>query len=507
MFVDARELEGETVLEADVAVVGAGAAGITIARELAPRGISVLLLESGGFEYEEETQALYLGTATGTILGESTGYLTASRLRYFGGSTNHWNGWCRPLDPEDYEERSWRLPSGWPIGPGDLAPYYDRAAPLLGISPFDYDPARAGQYPHLLAGSDAFETVFFHLSPPVRFGQRYRRELEDSARAKVVLHANVLGIETTGDAAHVTGLRCRALGRPPFRARARSYVIAGGGIENARLLLLSDDVQPGGVGNRLDLVGRFFMDHPAVSVGQIALPYRRIPMRTYEQGPVRERGHAIRGVLRATNRLARREELLNALLVLEPRRPEQDIPPLGAEVAWLSTDCIQLTTEVADPEDGTIYFGSLEMSSEQLPNHESRVALSDDLDALGARRTRLDWRFTQDDASSILRTAQWLIRHLGKGLAGRVRLRIDEETVWERTRWSNHHMGTTRMASSPSQGVVDGECRVHGTDNLFVAGSSVFATSGCSNPTFTLVALALRLADRLQRDLATEATG
>jgi len=504
MFLDAREIAAGSVLDADVAIVGAGAAGIAIARELAQRGHSVLVLESGGFEYEEDTQSLYLGTATGPFLGERSGYLTASRLRYLGGSTNHWNGWCRPLDPEDFEERPWRLPSGWPIGPADLAPYYERAAAILGITPFDYDPAEAGHYRHLLAKDEAFETVFFHISPPVRFGQAFRRELAGSALTNVVLHANALRILTTAAADHATGIECAALGRAPFTARARSYVLATGGIENARLLLVSDDVQAGGLGNGLDLVGRFFMDHPFVDLGKVVLPYWRILMRTYQQGMVRERGHAVRAALRPTDRLENREQLLNAVLVFEPQAADP-LPELAPEVAWLSTDAIQLTTDVPDPEDGTIYFGRLEMGSEQLPNYTSRVSLAQERDALGVRRVALDWRFTDEDASSILRTARWLIRRLGERLVGRVRLQVDETTLWERTRWSNHHMGTTRMAASRSQGVVDPECCVHGLDNLFVAGSSVFPTSGCSNPTYTLVALALRLADRLHHGLNGDA--
>lgn len=496
MLVDAGGIEKGAVLEADVAVVGGGAAGIALARELGAGGRSVLLVESGGLEYEEEAQLLYAGEARGTVLGERSFYLTASRLRYFGGSTNHWNGWCRPLDAEDFAEHPWREESGWPIALEDLAPYYDRAAPVLGISPFDYDPAEAGVYPHLLRRDPAFETVFFHLSAPLRFGQAYRAELEAAEAVRVLLHANVVALRADEEAARVLRLECARLDGTRFDVRARAYVLAAGGLENARLLLVSDDVQSAGLGNGRDLVGRHFMDHPSVALGEIALPYWRKMMSTYQEGLVRQRGHAVRGVLKIASDLQESERLLNSLLVLEPLRPAE-LPELAAEVAWLATDHAQLVKESPDPEAGSFYFGSLQMSSEQLPHAESRVTLGEERDALGVRRLVLDWRLADEDRDSILRTALWLVRRLGARSLGRVRLTVDEETLWRSTRWSNHHMGTTRMAAGPDRGVVDADCRVHGVANLWVAGSSVFPTCGSSNPTFTIVALALRLAERL----------
>jgi glycine/D-amino acid oxidase-like deaminating enzyme len=229
MLIDLRQLAGDERFEADVCVVGAGAAGISLARELAARGRSVLLVESGGFEYEQSTQALYGGDETGTLLEEGAQYLASTRLRYFGGTTNHWNGWCRPLDDEDLDSRPWVAEVDWPLSRDDLMPFYHRACPVVQISPFDYEDESAGMAPKLFDGDDeVFATTYFHLSPPTRFSALYRAELETSERIRVLLHANLRRLDVDPASGHVRGAEAARLDGTLFPLTARHYVLAAG---------------------------------------------------------------------------------------------------------------------------------------------------------------------------------------------------------------------------------------------------------------------------------------
>lgn len=497
MLIDLRQLAGDERFDGDVCVVGAGAAGISLARELAARGRSVILVESGGFEYEQATQALYGGEESGTLLDGQGQYLASTRLRYFGGTTNHWNGWCRPLDAEDFSVRPWVADVGWPLTRADLEPYYRRASPVVQISPFDYEERTAGMPPKLFGGADElFDTCYFHLSPPTRFAALYRAELEESDRVRVLLHANLRRLDVDPASGHVRGAEVARIDGATFAVGARHYVLATGGIENARLLLAASDARPNGLGNDHDQVGRHFMDHPFLQIGYAVLPYwRYIIGRNYERSWVRSRSNFIHGVLRLKPEVQTREELLNGVVIFQPLTGAQS-RPLAADIAGFVKDQHLLRGE-QEPRPGSTYFGWVLVHGEQSPNPESRVTLADETDALGMRRARLDWRLREQDKRSLMRLGELVAGRLGVHGHGRVRFLASDEDLWSRTQWSFHHMGTTRMHADPRLGVVDADCKVHGVDNLFVAGSSVFPTVGVSNPTFTIVALALRLADHL----------
>ena len=193
MLVDARTVSKRVALETDVCIVGAGAAGITLARAFDNGSTSVFLLESGGFESEAETQSLYEGVNTGTIVREDDPYLAGTRVRAFGGTTNVWGGWCAPLNAIDFDRRPGIAHSGWPFSRADLDPWYSRAARVLEIPHYDEDPVEraAAIGPTLLADSERFDTQFFRFSPPTYFGVRYLEGLVRSQKLSVFLHANV----------------------------------------------------------------------------------------------------------------------------------------------------------------------------------------------------------------------------------------------------------------------------------------------------------------------------
>ncbi len=261
-FQDARQLPSETKLETDLCVIGAGAAGITLALSLRDAGFRVLLLESGGLEYEEATQALYEGDNTGLPNYD----LDASRLRFFGGTTNHWASWCRPLEPEDFKPADSSDIRTWPLSRADLEPYYRGAQNLCELGPYNYNDLtpwlRASGMTALALDEGKLKTTLFQIGPPTRFGTKYRDALAQAANITVFLHANVVELQTDETASRVLGVRATSLEGPEFEVTARITVLATGGLENVRVLLLSNRVQKAGLGNTHDVVGRYFMDHP-----------------------------------------------------------------------------------------------------------------------------------------------------------------------------------------------------------------------------------------------------
>ena len=496
MLISSTEAPPE--LRAQVCIVGGGAAGISLARQLGRAGRSVLLLEGGGLAYSQVSQSLYDGEAEGAVLDEHENYMISSRQRYFGGSSNHWNGWCRPLDAVDFAERPWVPHSGWPIDRAVLDPYYDRAAKLVRISPFGYAPSERirSESDFLLPPDSGVVTSFFHISRPTRFGHDYREDLTASERVTVVLDANVVHIGTGEDGRNVDRVEFVSLDERRHTVSADAYVLSAGGIENTRLLLAASDI-PDGLGNRGGQLGLMFTDHPMVNLGYLVVPGRRLRLRNLEPQPHRRPPHQVIAVLRLSDATQEAHELLNGIFVLRTARPRAAsdlsgaVKDVAADVALLGPD----TPDEVDPQ--STYFGNVRFASEHAPSPESRITLLPARDRYGMRKLDLDWKVGETEVRSVKRSSELLARALGRHLRGRMLLRLDPEDPWGHAHSSNHHMGSTRMHSDPLRGVVDPDCRVHGLDNLYVAGSSVFPTSGASNPTLTLLALTLRLGDHL----------
>lgn len=512
MILDARSLPPGTTIDADIVIVGGGAAGITIARELAGTAHRVVVLESGGFEFAAETQALYAGE----VVDDRYDPLDATRLRYFGGSTNHWEGNCRPLDAIDFEPRPWVPHSGWPFRRDELVPYYRRAEVICETGPFDYDDSRwpgRGDDAPLAFDPRRVETGIYRRGPPTRFGQKYRDGLMRTENVVVYLQANVVEIEADAAARQVTGLRLATLAGTTFRVTGRRYVLACGAVENARLLLLSDRVQRGGLGNGNDLVGRFFTDHRLLASSRLAPSNPDVPVRAYDTD------RQAYGILTLPADVQRREELLNLTVVLQAvgRRSagvaslrsiadavgRGDLPDdLGAHVANVAGDIDGVGRVLFRKLFGgraPVGFLNFHTRIEPAPNPDNRITLGAARDRFGLRQVRLDWRLGARELGSIRRAHELIGLEAGRAGIGRVQVDVSDETWLSRSIISGHHIGTLRMHADAKQGVVDADCRVHGIENLYVAGSAVFPTAGCSNPTLTLVALALRTVDRLKR--------
>ncbi len=511
MLIDARTLPQETLIETDLCIIGAGAAGLTVAKAFVGHPARVCLLESGGTVYEPDTQALYQGHNAGYTIP-----LEAMRLRYFGGSTNHWGNYCRPLDPIDFDTRHWVPDSGWPFDKPHLDPYYERAQHLCQLGPYDYDLKtwEHGRARALPFASDRLQTVIFQLrQPPTRFGEVYRDEVVKADNITTMLHANVVDIEPNTAAQHVTRLRVACLQGNAFWVAAKWFVLATGGIENARLLLLSNTVQANGLGNAHDRVGRFFMGHAMLNVGTLLPSDPYLPATLYyekrETNAISSNGH-----LALSPQTQRLHQLLNINFNLKPIFVSQDsvgalqrlrrgqFDHFGRDIGHVVRDLDGVAVSIyRQMAKGTLPVASFELGTtmEQAPNPESRVRLADTRDALGYPRVALDWRLSELDIRSLWQTLKIVGAEVGRAGLGRFKVTLHEQAETWPLESGGHHMGTTRMHDNPSAGVVDADCRVHGLDNLFVAGSSVFPTSGHANPTLTLVALAVRLADHLKR--------
>ncbi len=532
MLLDARSIVSGSTFECDLCVVGAGPAGIAIADRLRESGLAVLLLESGGFKYELPTQRLYRGE----IRGQEYYRLDGCRWRLFGGSSHRWGGWCRPLEEVDYTKRDWFARSGWPISVQTLSSYEADAAELFELpgGRFDLEAWRDRlPKPFALDGTN-FENIVFQHSPDTNFGERYRARLLAAANITTMLHANVTGIRLDADSQRVARLDVATLTGRRFLVRPKAVVLATGGIENARLLLASRADRPAGLGNEYDLVGRCFMEHLHMPMGHL-LAAPGIGNNDFYHKAI----HAdvrLRGVATPTAAAQERFQLLATSIAFESASYSLGTPFLGwpprvmfgpvrsyraleraglGGAAQLLKKIVQRVYSVPNrinswtasrrarsrgaAASGRNRIYTLYFRGEQAPDPANRVVLSERCDALGMPESRLEWGLKPVDEASL---TGWL-----KVLDQDVRARGLGQVIGPLENWQSgltgapHHMGTTRMSADPRNGVVDADCRVHSVENLYIAGSSVFATSGYANPTFTLVTLALRLADTLRKRL------
>ncbi len=522
MIVDLRAAEVPSDLDVDLCIAGGGPAGISIALQFIGSSQRVLLLEGGGKEFEDDSQSIY----EGPLLGRPYFRLDRCRLRFFGGSSNHWGGMCRPLDPLDFEPRPWVPHSGWPIQGKDLEPFEAAAHGLLNLGPPAYDPGLLALDEGLildLAPEPLVHSPFALSRPPTRFGKKYRRELDEAQNVEVFLHADLVDVELTDALNATTAFHVTTPQGGRLRVRARQFVLALGGIENPRLLLNADRQVRAGIGNQNDLVGRFFSDHPNRFAASIWTPQASAISRAYRSQRVSQTH--VRHSIALSPEVQRREQTLNLAMTLHRSRDPKLSP--GYLALQRAIDQVKNTEfsglgqqmwDVIRDLDGTAsdvyrwFAGTLEtevwamVRCEQAPNPDSRVRLVEETDRLGLRRAGLDWHLGDLEKHTMKVAVQLLGQEAGRLGLGRVEvwdwLRDEGSTIEVDIKGGSHHMGTTRMADDPKRGVVDRDCRIHGNANLYVAGSSVFPTVGFANPTLTIVQLALRMAEHLKDRLA-----
>jgi len=492
-FSDARTVPSGSTVETDLAIIGGGPAGISLALTLAGKPFRILILESGGTSYDDKTQSLYDGVETGVRYTP----LNATRQRHLGGGTNHWGGWCRPLDKSDFEKRSWVPYSGWPFGLEALQPYYPRAAELVEAGPFDFagNPQWLDKYGAPLAlGQGGVYTSWFQFSKmrgselPTNFGERYAADLKRVPNLTVMLQANVTNIALAPDGKSVEHLDVATLSGGKFAVKAKYVVLGTGGIENARLLLASNGVQKHGIGNDHDLVGRFFMDNPIPRQTAKLVSFSG-PIAPYYPSSQRGDGAVFRATLAVTEAFKRATHVMGSLTTVENK---VELDDFGKAVVATTASALGV-----DASNAQAY--ELGCGMELKPDPDRRLTLTGEKDPLGMPRLKLHMTIGDEDFARYRQTMKELGRQLLAARSGMIHLdRSSRESWFEVMDWGNDHDGTTRMHDNPKLGVVDANLKVHGVSNLFVAGSSTFPTSGASNPTMNLVALTLRLADHVK---------
>jgi choline dehydrogenase-like flavoprotein len=535
MFIDARRLDEGSAITSEICIIGGGVAGISLALEFEKQGIETCLLESGGFKPDEATRDLYRGESVGIP------YLFADgcRSRFFGGSSNCWGGWCRPLDEHDFERREWVPYSGWPFGKAELEPYYECSHSLLELGPYWYEvdfwinAIGNSQLRPISTDAARVLTGISQFSPPARFGKLYRDVLAKSNNVRVYLYANAVNIEAGADQV-IHSVKVKTLSGKSLTATAKIFALATGGIENARLLLASNKVRPNGLGNDHDLVGRFFMDHPRLYSGTIHFR-KEAPghmlydvLFNYHNKAIRAHGTSVAAQFAINPLLQAKEGLLNgrvsfaslcfgqgseALQALARFKRRlggdaqfdnglvHDIMSISVRPTFVArilfARLLRVTSLINQPRFQVII--------EPLPDPDSRVTLSQECDRLGVNRVKVDWRLGPQVKRTFDRTLAIIAEELTR--AGVADIILDPPIDGEdwpssfETEGTWHHMGTTRMHDSPRLGVVDRNCCVHGLSNLYVAGSSVFPTGGGNFPTITIVALALRLAHHIAAEV------
>lgn len=554
MIDDARAAGLPDRIEADVVIVGAGPAGITLALELAGTGQSVVLLEAGGERFDKAQQDFYRAQS---VSPEAHGPGEMYRRRQFGGSTVIWGGRCIPFDPIDFEDRPWMAAARWPIAYDDIARFYPRALAIAegGAAEFDAglaDPAAPAPIVSGDVGADAVLDRIERFSHPVDFGGWFRRRLAAAPDLRVLTNAPVARVLTDDHGNAAAGVAVR-LGDRTLTIAAPRVVLATGGIETARLLLASDDTRPAGLGNERDLVGRFYQCHLEGEMGRIAFhrPAREVRMDYFRSHD----GIYCRRYIWLSPKAQRRERL--AGLVLRPAHssivdPGHRHPVLSAMYLAKSTIVPEYARKMTALEHDTrrafggsaarfhaahlrnVIAGSprlaafaldwarrrilaerklpsvvltersgvypLDLNGEQEPHRDSRIRLGDERDPLGMRRAIVEWRTTEDDRRRMVDGIRVIARAFeGSGAAT---ITLTEEDA---ERWSarpvpvgGHHIGTARMAADASMGVCDANAELFGTRGVFIAGAATFATSSFANPTLTLLAQTLRLAEHLR---------
>jgi choline dehydrogenase-like flavoprotein len=506
-------------IQTDLCIIGAGAAGLAIAQEFLNQSqIKVVVLESGGIKPDTATNALNDAINIGyKHIGSTLG-----RNRSLGGATHLWAGQCIRMDAIDFEPRPWIEQSGWPLTLTDLNPFYERAEAFFELTNPTYGEAiwqPFGVKPPAVNPSQLFYKSTIWCEQP-DLGQRYRQALETSPTITVLLNATVTNLKANAARSQVDSLAIQTLTGKTGTIRAKCFILACGGIENARLLLLSD-----GLGNDFDQVGRYFQDHPNTNCATIHTDNPRSlqdPLALLYDRKTKLR-YLPRFCLSPT--IQREKEVLNSVSYLVFEFPEQSAvgaakhlytslkhgkmsPTFGQDLKTLALESGDILNLLYRR-----YFKGLSAGTpptriwvhahlEQAPNPASRITLSDHRDALGLKLPCIDWRL-----GDLEKRTTTIIAHTLKSEFERLNLGQVHIADWlsqDDADWSEnyidayHHIGTTRMALSPRQGVVNANAQIHGISNVWIAGSSIFPTSGYANPTLTLVALALRLSDHLK---------
>jgi choline dehydrogenase-like flavoprotein len=532
-FIDFNECDDDAVFEADICIVGSGPVGMSVAKEFAGTNVKILILESGGIESEGDVQKLYEIESVGDPRRVDQINL---RRRIFGGSSYIWTGRCAPFDSMDFAARDWIPYSGWPITKVDVASYFARAGENLGLGPNCYDDTLWQQFgvsqPAQELNKDKLSPFFWQFSKSpndtrasVNFGRDIN--LSQAKNIHVLLHANVTNINVNDEKNEFESVDISTLTGREAKVASKILVLACGGIENARLLLASNKKVPEGLGNHSDFVGRFLMDHTLYITGHFDPDSSDLVRQRFGHYWLDNKGkrHVYLHGMSLSEKIQKEEGLLGCHAFIEEFDVLDDNPMdafkrlLSALKAksrgprfWQDIKVVCLNSlyilkslyrrvKLNRPEINKVKRVELHCMMEQLPNPNSRVKLSGNkVDALGMPISEINWKISDLEKQTFTRMSELVCEEFSRlGLPVPSLSSVLTDEGWKNSASEKSHpTGSTRMSNNPKDGVVDENLQVHGISNLFVAGSSVFPTSGAANPTLMIVALAIRLSDHLK---------
>jgi choline dehydrogenase-like flavoprotein len=458
-------------LNYDLVIIGSGPAGLSLAYKLLGNDFKVAVIEGGGKNYSTES----LETYKGQVIGDKYFDLQFSRQRFFGGTSNHWTGWCRPLDAHDFEYKDHQKNASWPIKRLDLEPYFDEASKILEINT-EYDD-------ELLNSEFGVKKISFNFSPPVRFGKKYENIFIGN-NLDLFLNSNLVNFTKMGSSID-TGT-FRSFNSNSFQIKSKTFVLATGGIENSRLMLALNQKNNNKLFRKEMPIGKYWMEHPHFTIGESIVPLgwenRFLALTSSKQKEL--------GILNCGIRF----EAMN----------KKALKQLIADVACYAPETGKKLFKMM--ERNLVCGAKIRAAWEQAPNKNNKITLSKtEKDIFGIPRPILHYKKTDFDKNTVYKTIKQIASYGNSLSYGKIKVfdYVSSLGVYpqEDELAGYHHMGGTRMSDSNQDGVVDKNLKVHGINNFFIAGSSVFPSGGHANPTLTITQLSLRLGDHIKNIL------
>lgn len=511
-------------IDCDICIIGGGVAGLVIANELVQTGLKIALVESGGEQYDQTTQDLYRANNIDFPFPNTS----LSRLRFLGGSSNHWQNNTSPLSPLDFEKREGIANSGWPINFDELARYYSKAEHYCGVGNDGYSLGKwikVSGMSDIVAGSSHIETRIAKVPfSPTRFFEKYGNKLVLSDNVEIITQSNLIDVEFNESSAQLEKAMFKTLKGNEFSVIAGKFIMCLGGIENARMMLHFNEKYNDKLGNQSDAVGRYLMEHPTPRAAHLIA--EKTPALDLYFG-YRAENKSIAGFLSLTDESVRANNTINLRMpfiaqsnyilsdgissshILGESLSNFELPEDASTHAWNILSDIDMVIEaIARKKFDTKIFDhaskvsgfEIPMMMEQTPDRNNRVMLSGNKDELGLAKVNIEYRVTDLDKQRLWHSLDIFAKEIATLGFGRLKiLRERSLRIWrDQLGFSQHHMGTTRMSNNPNSGVVDRDSKVFGTKNFYIGGSSVFPTGGSVPPTLTIVALSIRLANHIR---------
>jgi choline dehydrogenase-like flavoprotein len=528
MLHDGNKINENKKIATKVCILGGGVAGIVLANELKDKFEDIVLIESGEENYTQEAQDLYKPSVKPPLIPDPS----YSRLRFLGGSSNHWENSTSPLSPIDFEQRDWVPHSGWPISFSDIAPYYDKAAFYCGVGQDGYDTkywAERLNKRNLAESAKHLETRIAKAAmPPVRFFNSYGELLKNSNSVHVYKNSNLTDVKFDTNTNKIEGVDIVSNSGSKFEIHADVFILCLGGIENARMLLVFNEKYNNQLGNQGDKVGRYFMEHPTPRAAHILVD-KPEQFDLYKSHDLNNK-HVV-GFFSLSDQILEQEATTNLRIPLVPTSnfslsdgissshilsesmTKGELPDnIGSHLYNVISDLDMVAEGISrkgfdyrlfEHADETAGF-LCPMMMEQTPSLSNRVKLSKTKDRFGIPQILIDYEVSNEDKNRVWKSLNIVANELGANSLGRMRLLKNRgPRLWNnQLGFSNHHMGTTRMSESPESGVVDHNCQVFGTNNFFIGGSSVFSTGGHVPPTLTICALTIRLSNHITSEFS-----